>query len=73
MINNQLVFTGTSIGILFSDTRYDDADTMLRDADTAMYHAKDSGKGGRYEVFDASMHQRVQNALTLEANIRGSH
>jgi diguanylate cyclase (GGDEF)-like protein len=69
VINNQLVFTGTSIGILFSDIRYDNADTMLRDADTAMYHAKDSGKG-RYEVFDASMHQRVQNALTLEADIR---
>ena len=68
-INNQLVFTGTSIGILFSDARYDSADTMLRDADTAMYHAKDSGKG-RYEVFDASMHQRVQNALSLEADIR---
>jgi diguanylate cyclase (GGDEF)-like protein len=68
-IDNQLVFTGTSIGILFSDNRYSDADTMLRDADTAMYHAKDSGKG-RYEVFDASMHQRVQNALTLEADIR---
>ncbi|GAA6172510.1 EAL domain-containing protein [Colwellia sp. KU-HH00111] len=68
-INNQLVFTGTSIGILFSDDRYDNADTMLRDADTAMYHAKDSGKG-RYEVFDASMHQRVQNALSLEADIR---
>jgi len=68
-INNQLVFTGTSIGILFSDERYNSADTMLRDADTAMYHAKDSGKG-RYEVFDASMHQRVQNALSLEADIR---
>jgi len=70
-INNQLVFTGTSIGILFSDQRYSDADTMLRDADTAMYHAKDNGKG-RYEVFDASMHQRVQNALSLEADIRES-
>jgi len=68
-IDNQLVFTGTSIGILFSDVRYNNADTMLRDADTAMYHAKDNGKG-RYEVFDASMHQRVQNALTLEADIR---
>lgn len=68
-ISNQLVFTGTSIGILFSDERYDSADTMLRDADTAMYHAKDSGKG-RYEVFDASMHQRVQNSLSLEADIR---
>jgi diguanylate cyclase (GGDEF)-like protein len=69
VINNQLVFTGTSIGILFSDERYHSADTMLRDADTAMYHAKDSGKG-RYEVFDASMHQRVQNALSLESDIR---
>ncbi len=68
-IDNQLVFTGTSIGILFSDVRYSNADTMLRDADTAMYHAKDNGKG-RYEVFDASMHQRVQNALSLEADIR---
>ncbi len=68
-IDNQLVFIGTSIGILFSDARYDDADTMLRDADTAMYHAKDNGKG-RYEVFDASMHQRVQNALSLESDIR---
>ncbi|PCH97079.1 MAG: bifunctional diguanylate cyclase/phosphodiesterase [Gammaproteobacteria bacterium] len=68
-ISNQLVFIGTSIGILFSDKRYNSADTMLRDADTAMYHAKDSGKG-RYEVFDASMHQRVQNALSLEADIR---
>jgi len=69
VINNQLVFTGTSIGILFSDERYNSADTMLRDADTAMYHAKDRGKG-RYEVFDASMHQRVQNALSLESDIR---
>lgn len=68
-IDNQLVFTGTSIGILFDDERYDSADLMLRDADTAMYHAKDSGKG-RYEVFDASMHKKVQHALSLEADIR---
>ena len=68
-IDNQLVFTGTSIGISFSNKRYTDADTMLRDADTAMYHAKDNGRG-RYEVFDDSMHQKVQNALSLEADIR---
>lgn len=68
-IDNQLVYTGTSIGISFSNIRYTDADTMLRDADTAMYHAKDNGRG-RYEVFDDSMHQKVQNALSLEADIR---
>jgi diguanylate cyclase (GGDEF)-like protein len=68
-IDNQLVYTGTSIGISFSHQRYDDANTMLRDADTAMYHAKDTGRG-RYEVFDDSMHKKVQHALTLEADIR---
>lgn len=69
IIENQSVFIGTSIGILFNHERYDSADTMLRDADTAMYHAKDKGKG-RYEVFDSSMHKKVQNALSLENDIR---
>jgi len=68
-IENQPVFIGTSIGVLFSDERYHSAEIMLRDADTAMYHAKDMGKG-RYEVFDASMHKKVQNALLLEGDIR---
>lgn len=69
IIENQQVFIGTSIGVLFNNKRYDTADMMLRDADTAMYHAKHKGKG-RYEVFDASMHNKVQNALSLEADIR---
>ncbi|MDG1751027.1 MAG: EAL domain-containing protein [Thalassotalea sp.] len=68
-ILEQPVFIGTSIGVLLNDIRYDSAEIMLRDADTAMYHAKDMGKG-RYEVFDSSMHKKVQNALLLEADIR---
>jgi diguanylate cyclase (GGDEF)-like protein len=68
-IENQSVFIGTSIGVLFNNERYDSADNMLRDADIAMYHAKDKGKG-RYEVFDSSMHTKVQNALSLETDIR---
>jgi len=69
VIENQSIFIGTSIGVLFNNKRYNCADTMLRDADTAMYHAKDKGKG-RYEVFDSSMQKKVQNALMLEADIR---
>ena len=68
-IDNQLVYIGTSIGIAFSNDRYEDANTMLRDADTAMYHAKDNGRG-RFEVFDDSMHKKVQHAMALEADIR---
>jgi len=69
VIEKQSIFIGTSIGVLFNDKRYNSADIMLRDADTAMYHAKDKGKG-RYEVFDSSMQKKVQNALMLEADIR---
>jgi len=69
VIEKQSIFIGTSIGVLFNDKRYNSADVMLRDADTAMYHAKNKGKG-RYEVFDSSMQKKVQNALMLEADIR---
>lgn len=68
-IENQTVFIGTSIGVLFNNIRYENADTMLRDADIAMYHAKDKGKG-RFEVFDSSMHSKVQNAMSLETDLR---
>ena len=68
-IDNQTVFIGTSIGVLFNNMRYENADTMLRDADIAMYHAKDKGKG-RFEVFDSSMHSKVQNAMSLETDLR---
>ncbi|AWB58965.1 bifunctional diguanylate cyclase/phosphodiesterase [Colwellia sp. Arc7-D] len=68
-IENQTVFIGTSIGVLFNNMRYENADTMLRDADIAMYHAKDKGKG-RFEVFDSSMHSKVQNAMSLETDLR---
>ncbi|MFT5755730.1 MAG: diguanylate cyclase (GGDEF)-like protein [Alteromonadaceae bacterium] len=68
-IENQPVFIGTSIGVLFNDKRYENADFMLRDADIAMYHAKDKGRG-RYEVFDASMHNKIQDTLALEVDIR---
>ncbi|MFT6920516.1 MAG: diguanylate cyclase (GGDEF)-like protein, partial [Cognaticolwellia sp.] len=69
IIENQTIFIGTSIGVLFNDERYTSADSMLRDADIAMYHAKNNGKG-RFEVFDSSMHTKMQNALSLEADIR---
>jgi diguanylate cyclase (GGDEF)-like protein len=69
IIENQSIFIGTSIGVLFNDERYTSADSMLRDADIAMYHAKNNGKG-RFEVFDSSMHTKMQNALSLEADIR---
>ena len=63
------MYSTASIGIVTSAMPADNADDVLRDADTAMYEAKLAGKG-RCAVFDVSMRQRVQNRLTLESDLR---
>jgi diguanylate cyclase (GGDEF)-like protein/PAS domain S-box-containing protein len=63
------VFTSASIGIAFGPAHYGNPEEIMRDADTAMYHAKSRGKA-RHEVFDADMHARVRDRLSLENDLR---
>ena len=42
---------------------------MIRDADTAMYRAKEHGKA-RYEIFDTAMHTHAVTLLRLESDFR---
>ena len=58
-----------SIGITFSAFGYDNAEDVLRDADTAMYKAKNEGKA-RFAVFDESLHTAVSARLRLEGELR---
>jgi diguanylate cyclase (GGDEF)-like protein/PAS domain S-box-containing protein len=53
-------FLQASIGIALGPSGAERPDDLLRDADAAMYHAKDSGKG-RWVVFDDEMRVQVQN------------
>lgn len=62
-------FTTASIGIALSITGYDRPEDMLRDADTAMYRAKENGKS-RYELFDRTMHAKAVSRLQLERDLR---
>jgi diguanylate cyclase (GGDEF)-like protein/PAS domain S-box-containing protein len=62
------VFATVSIGIA-PGAHYDKSDDLLRDADTAMYRAKERGKNC-YEVFDAAMHSRAVARLQLETDLR---
>lgn len=68
-IGGQEVFTTASIGITLSTTGYESAETILRDADTAMYRAKQNGKA-RYELFDKDMHADAVAMLRLESDLR---
>ena len=68
-IGGREVFTSASIGIAFGPAHYTNPDEIMRDADTAMYHAKSRGKA-RHEVFDADMHARVRDRLSLENDLR---
>jgi diguanylate cyclase (GGDEF)-like protein/PAS domain S-box-containing protein len=68
-IGGRDVFTSASIGIAFGPAHYANPDEIMRDADTAMYHAKSRGKS-RHEVFDAAMHARVKDRLSLENDLR---
>lgn len=68
-IDGQEVYTTASIGITLSSSGYETAETILRDADTAMYRAKQNGKA-RYELFDTNMHADAVAMLRLESDLR---
>jgi diguanylate cyclase (GGDEF)-like protein/PAS domain S-box-containing protein len=68
-IGGREVFTSASIGIAFGLAHYTNPDEIMRDADTAMYHAKSRGKA-RHELFDADMHARTRDRLDLETDLR---
>ena len=68
-IGGHEVFTTASIGIALSNTGYERAEDLLRDADTAMYRAKLEGKK-RHVVFDKAMHDRAMEILQLETDLR---
>ena len=68
-IDSYEVFTSASIGIIVSNDIMREPEDFLRDADTAMYRAKDAGKA-RYEIFDREMHVRNINLLQIETDMR---
>lgn len=67
-LNERQIFTSASIGIAVADVRYQSAEEMLRDADIAMYYAKETQKG--FVVFDTIMHARAVMLLELETDLR---
>ncbi|NEO52649.1 MAG: EAL domain-containing protein [Okeania sp. SIO3B5] len=63
------VFINASIGITLGNSNYEKPEYLLRDADTAMYQAKASGKA-RYHIFSPEMHSTALQLLQLETDLR---
>lgn len=68
-IRGHEVFTNGSIGIVLSTDQYLRPADLLRDVDTAMYHAKAHGRA-RHEVFQPSMHASALEKMQIEAGLR---
>jgi diguanylate cyclase (GGDEF)-like protein/PAS domain S-box-containing protein len=62
-------FVTVSIGIAIASGERALAGALIRDADAALYRAKDRGRG-RYEVFDRAMRVRTLERLSLENDLR---
>lgn len=63
------IFLNASVGIALNRSEHLTPDDLLRDADTAMHHAKASGKA-QYQVFNKAMHDAAVQLLQLEIDLR---
>jgi diguanylate cyclase (GGDEF)-like protein/PAS domain S-box-containing protein len=69
LLPNHTIFMSASMGIVLSTTGYNHPEDILRDADTAMYRAKENGRS-RYEIFDSAMRDQIMFRLEIESALR---
>jgi diguanylate cyclase (GGDEF)-like protein/PAS domain S-box-containing protein len=68
-IDQHELYATSSIGISLFPADGDDAATLIKNADTAMYHAKEHGRNN-FQFFSAYMNSRAVERQRLEANLR---
>lgn len=68
-IEGQDLHISVSIGISIYPADAQDAESLLKSADTAMYHAKESGRN-TFKFFEQDMNSRAVQRQTIEASLR---
>ncbi|MDP3690591.1 EAL domain-containing protein [Bradyrhizobium sp.] len=68
-LQNQVYASGCSIGVTLLTSQSRSVDDLLREADTAMYRAKASGRNA-IAFYEAAMHAEVQERLALEVDLK---
>ncbi len=69
MVSGKEVFAPASFGVMANTKDYDQAENIIRDADSAMYHAKEKGKA-QFKVFDKKLHEKAMHLLQRETDLR---
>lgn len=69
VLNGHEFFITTSIGISLYPTDGTDIETLIKNADTAMYRAKEKG-GNHYQFYTADMNAKAVERLALETSLR---
>ncbi|MDO8586855.1 MAG: EAL domain-containing protein [Armatimonadota bacterium] len=68
-VENREIFASASLGISIYPGHGDDAETLVRNADAAMYQAKENG-GNTFLVYAESFNSRAVERMTLDNNLR---
>jgi diguanylate cyclase (GGDEF)-like protein/PAS domain S-box-containing protein len=68
-LDGQVISTQASIGISIFPDHADDADTLIKNADMAMYSAKEAGRNN-YQFFKPEMNFRVDLLFSMEKDLR---
>ncbi|RST30200.1 EAL domain-containing protein [Sphingomonas ginkgonis] len=71
MAGGHLIATGTSIGIAIGPEDGTDANTLLKNADLALYRAKQDGRGV-FSFFEPSLDRAARARRQLELDLRGA-
>jgi len=69
VIERNEINISASIGIVIETKLYDRSENIMRDADIAMYRAKESGKSS-FRVFKKEMHKMTLESLKLQNELR---
>ncbi|MDH4189566.1 MAG: EAL domain-containing protein, partial [Betaproteobacteria bacterium] len=70
-LDGHKAYVTASIGIAMRPSDGEDADTLLHNADTAMYRVKARGRNG-YQYYMPEMNARAHERLDLETDLRGA-
>lgn len=67
-LDGHLLHVSNSIGIALYPTDGNDAETLLKNADAALYRAKDSGRNG-YQLYTSAINSETSAWLALESHL----